>query len=58
MFACPGQENTDGRCSVGDAKNMFLANIDCKHPPDSSILPTLREQIDHNGPYNGMRMDC
>jgi len=27
MFACPGQDNTDERCAVGDAQNIFDSNV-------------------------------
>ena len=40
MFACPGQENTDDRCSVGDAENILFADADGKHPSDCSLSRT------------------
>jgi len=58
MFTCPGQENTDNRCSVGDAKNIFFADTDGKHLPELFIVPTFHEQIDHLGPYNGITIVC
>ena len=58
MFTCPGQENTDDRCSIGDAENLFVADVDGKHPSDYSFVPNLNEQIDHLGPYNGITISC
>ena len=32
MFACPGQENPDERCSLEDAENFFLTDIVGEYP--------------------------
>ena len=40
MFACPGQENTNDRCLVGDVENILFADADGKHPPDCSLSQT------------------
>ncbi|KAJ7589465.1 lipase [Mycena floridula] len=49
---CPGQDNTDSRCSTGDdsALNILAGYID--------DIAAGNIQGDHNGPYNGIRMGC
>ncbi|EJF64333.1 lipase [Dichomitus squalens] len=40
-LACPGQDNTDSECIVGDVSSIFDG-----------------DESDHDGPYNGVDMNC
>ncbi|KXN88006.1 Lipase [Leucoagaricus sp. SymC.cos] len=47
FVSCPGQDNTDSRCSVGDAKNVLTAKVSDHHGPYAGI------SIDSNCPSLG-----
>lgn len=60
FVSCPGQDNTDGRCIVGDAKNILEAKVsDHDGTPSLNDFTTLAKYaVDFLGPYDGVTMGC
>ena len=36
-MACPGQDNTDSRCTVGDVRNLFFGSLNFHDGPYNGV---------------------
>ncbi|KAJ3571302.1 hypothetical protein NP233_g3846 [Leucocoprinus birnbaumii] len=61
IVSCPGQDNTDSQCSTGDAKNLFVADVEDHFGMCFRISVIMDTAAEHRartaGPYGSVQMD-